>query len=199
MKITIAKSFCFALPLCAWICGCPDDSYPDSTFIEVESMDRIFVDDDRQSYAINDTLWINSVVPRVIVDNTVGKQYDIFELTGAESARISFKLEKQGAFDNPLVVRFSEDELVLKEGMLEISEYDDTQLICDLLLKDTNYRLRFGIVLKERGDYTISEYYGYPFNITFLDTDYGKDELQNVSLFADFRGADGFSFAFTVE
>lgn len=176
--------FSFFLPLCASMCGCPEDDYIEPTNYEVTSLDYVFVDGDQKEFAQRDTLWLNIEVPQRI--ESPGGDYDIFELTKSEKAQLSFRIEKLEEFDLPFLLRFSDKDIVPDFGNVEVYEYDMSRILVELQREDGFYRSRFGVVLRAKGDFLLSEInsdYNEPlgqFSIWFEDVEYDQEPLENV-------------------
>jgi hypothetical protein len=184
MKTFLSYFISFSGILCASLCGCPTDNYQPPVNIELKVEDLVYIDDDRTNYSVGDTLWVNVDIPKFISDANTGRSYDIFETTKAESIRFSFRLSKESNFDNLLEVQLVDSEVVIEEGLVEI---DKGRLISDILLIDSCYKLRFGAVLKEAGNYVLSNFDDDNLLLYVFDSNFEKQIQENLFITTNFR------------
>lgn len=177
----------YLLPLCASLCGCPEDEYIEPIHYEVALPELVFVEDNQKQFAQGDTLWINIKVPQQI------ENYNIFQLTKTEQASLYFQFEKMENFELPFLLNFTENDIVADFGAIEVDEYNTSRLVAHLQRDGELYRSRVGIVLRSEGNFLLSEInvaYNEPpnqFSIWFSDEEYHEEPVENVIILTTIR------------
>jgi len=188
MKITV---FLYSLVfLCAGMCCPPEDDTPYVSF-EFDTPGLIAVEGETNRFSQNDTLWVNLVIPNTLL-NENEEEIDIYELTGNTGiARLNLNLYLANNFDRPSPIILSENEIISTTGEVEYKyNLSVTARLVNGLLQS-----RFGIVLKEKGNYFLgSGYLPNPPSI-YLES----DNYNSVYIKTSFAGQNGNSFRFEVE
>ncbi|WP_190809309.1 hypothetical protein [Flagellimonas sp. S3867] len=156
MKMVLSYSLCFLYVLCVSLCGCPPDNY----FVEYESVipNVVAFEGEKINFLQGDTLYLIAKIPRNVV-TVEGERIDLQNDLGTVSSHFAMKLSKKGDFSNPSILSLSENELVVINGEVYLDEYDRTRIHCAMLLDGENYVFRFGVLLKEKGDFILSQYH----------------------------------------
>lgn len=169
MKIaTLLYSFIF---LCAGFCCEPEDDN-NYEYYNFEVADLISIENESPSFEVGDTLWVKTSVP-LIIQNSSGSDVNISQLVGGTSlAYVQFSVFQQSNFDNPLPIRLSEDEIVVRTGQAQIyNEYFNATAE----LNGESFESYFGIKLKNSGSFFISsDIYNNGMPTIFLDTRNGN-------------------------
>ncbi|MEN1784851.1 MAG: hypothetical protein AAGF77_06880 [Bacteroidota bacterium] len=200
MMIAIFKWSVLIIPLCASLCGCPEDENVPPISYETSVPNLVFVDDDRQAYGVGDTLWLNMVVPDEIILDT-GTTESIYNLTEEDHTQIYFRLTKASEFEEPLLVTLAENEFVTTRGELIPREDRPGILIATLTRNSDAYGLRVGLLMKSTGDFNLSpDFVDVGWAFYFYDQDYSVQPLKDVVIASSFRNAEaGLTFKFTVQ
>jgi len=187
---TLLYSFIF---LCAGFCCPPEDDF-NYEYYNFEVTELISIENQSASLEVGDTLWVKTTVP-LIVQNISGSDVNISQLVGESSlAYIQFSVFQKSNFDNPVPIRFSEDELVLTKGEIQAS---NDAIIATAILNGSTFESYFGIKIKNSGNYFItSDIYNNGVPTIYLDTRNGN----SVNIATSIVGADAENkYQFTVE
>lgn len=156
MRVALGYLVCSVFVLCGSLCCPPDDDYT-SVDYESEIPDLAIIEGNKTHFAQGDTLFLTVTIPKQIVVKE-GKSIDIPRDLGAKSCRFQLKLGVMGDFENPSLQVLTENEVIVEKGDMYFDEYEGTKMICDALLYDKNYVFRLGILLKEKGNFALSQY-----------------------------------------
>lgn len=191
MKITTVLSL--ALPLCAGLCGCPEDDYIPPIDYRAAKDDLVFVEEDKTQFTVGDTLWIAAKVPESL--ETDRGTIAIYELNGAETTTFSLNFEQNEGFELPSLLRFTAKDLVADFGAVKPYQYDPSEIVVKLERQEGVYVARFGIKLLNEGDFLLSEAntpYNDPkdkFNLWFTDPVFNQEPVENVIITTSIRQA----------
>lgn len=188
MKITV---FLYSLVfLCAGMCCPPEDDTPYVSF-EFDTPGLISVESETNKFSQNDTLWVNLAIPNTLL-NENEEEIDIFELTGnTGNARSDFNLYLANNFDKPSPINLSEKEIISTVGDIEY-KYN---LMVTAIEANGMLKSRFGIVLKEKGNYFLGSGF-LPNNPSiFLKS----DTYNSVIIRTSFAGENDNKYEFSVE
>ena len=141
------------LLLCAGLC-CPDDGYDDSLNYSFETDGLVEIENDRNSFEINDTIWIKTEVP-ITLENNDGI-FNISSVAGNTDRLYTFiGLYEVTNFENPLPLLLSGNEVFTRKGEISI-QYG---LTATAFLEQDLFVSEFGIILKEPGSYFLSSHF----------------------------------------
>lgn len=176
--------------LCAGFCCPEEDDYIELATYTLEVPELIEITNSRTTYALNDTIWIKTEV--LVNLEHQGEIINISEVAGNSDRLYAYlDLYQQTGFENPTLLSLSPDEVIIREG--EVST--NSALLATAFLNGQNFQSKFGIVLKQPGEFFISNYYQQSLNL-FVDTNNGV----LVYLLTTFKNSDeGDLFRFTVE
>ena len=177
--------------LCAGFC-CPEER--DYENYDFEQKDLVIVENDTSSISINDTLWVSITIPKDLIDAGDVKT-DIYELSGkTENAFVNFNLLKKGEFETPSNINLTPAELVEIKGRYDIYNGSISTV---LVYENGFYTARFGILLKERGQFILrSVDHDQDFIFVYLDSKADN----TITVKTGFKNSDdALSFAFTVQ
>ena len=151
MKIT---TFCYSLVfLCAGFC-CPEENIRESSVYNIERENLIEVKDSQTTFNLNDTLWIKTEVPVVL--EYENQNINISEVAGnSEMLYTYLGLYELTNFENPLEIILSDSEIVRKTGDISY----DYAITGTAYLENDKFISEFGIILKQPGDFIISNGY----------------------------------------
>ncbi|BAO54648.1 hypothetical protein [Nonlabens marinus] len=105
--------------LCAWMCGCGDDGYEDSTYLRVETSNITTVTNVQTNYSVGDILYFETNIP-FLLTSASGKPIDLEEIQ-LEASQIGsvislYKLNDVGGFEPVLL---TSNQLVGDAGVYE--------------------------------------------------------------------------------
>jgi hypothetical protein len=188
MKVFLGYFLSFCYLLCASLCGCREDTGYEYVDYQAELPNVLSIDGDRKSFSVNDTLWVNINIPN-IVTSTENKEVNINSLTGSSEGYFVFELLKLGDFDNPSLVVLSEKELVEDVGTLYMGTSDTALTEVLFPINETAFRARFGVVLKESGDFIMRNYSDNKISFYFGDDNYEDNVIYSVIVNSSFRSS----------
>lgn len=143
------------LPLIAMFaisCNTNDDGFYNETYVEAEN--NLVVIEQQPSYNVDDVLFVNAIVPRLLQQKDFTNLLDIRQSTGnADRFNFTIVLEKKVAADTWEYVDLT-NKFVLGEGGGTAGAFIKGTLIYNNSLEE--YRLRCGISLTETGEYRMS-------------------------------------------
>ena len=143
--------------LCVSLCGCPPDDYFESVEYESEISNLVRIDGDKTSFIQGDTLFLTIDIPKNII-TTNGEKIDLQDDLGSSLSYFTLKLSRKGDFANPAVLSLTENEFVLVYGDVYLNDYDKTRINCTMVFNGESFVFRYGIWLKEQGDFILSQY-----------------------------------------
>ena len=154
MKMVLSYSVCFLFVILASCCP-PDDRLE---YVEYESEipDVAMIDGGKINFFQGETLYLEVNIPESVVSED-GKSINLHDDLGVISNHLILTLSKKGSFSNPAIQVLSENEIDVERGDVFLDEYDE-HLSCYLLHENKEYTLRFGILLKEKGDFVLSQH-----------------------------------------
>lgn len=130
----------------------------DSEFYNLENREVVYVDDDKVTYEVGDTLWFNMKVESKQNDDKSDKEIDIYDLTKALETFYGFSVFLIED-DNFSPVTFKQENLVEEIGRLNLTVNavpEDSELLGVAIYSDGSYKLRGGIKLDKVGNYFIA-------------------------------------------
>lgn len=146
MKISL---FLYSLIyLCASLC-CGDDG-SDYEYLIYDVPELVEVEENINQYQLNDTLYIEIKIPRVVT-TTTSEIIDIPEITGnGQVCYVDFSVYNLTNFDTPQPLVLSQNEIIDFGNQIEL--YDE-RIGVEVKLNDAFYEARLGLILKEVGDF----------------------------------------------
>ena len=133
-------------------CNTNDDGFYNETYVEAEN--NLVVIEQQPSYNVDDVLFVNAIVPRLLQQKDFTNLLDIRQSTGnADRFNFTIVLEKKVAADTWEYVDLT-NKFVLGEGGGTAGAFIKGTLIYNNSLEE--YRLRCGISLTETGEYRMS-------------------------------------------
>jgi hypothetical protein len=202
MRMVLYYLTCSLIILCASLCCGPEEDDYNFVNLESEIPNVAVIDGNKTTFAQGDTIFLTVTIPKKIVA-TGGKSIDIPRDLGAESCRFQLKLGKKGNFENPSIYILSESEVVVEKGDMYFEENGGSEMVCDVLLYDKNYMFRLGVLLKEKGDFILSQYEQTKnvWNFNFYDEKISDNTYTNLFIKSPLTKGNStlFGFEFRVE
>lgn len=154
LKIIAVRVILGSFFLCASMCGCGEDDFIyeriSGTVNNATSLENL-----SSGFQVNDTLFVNTYVPLDIM--TSNGSLNINDISGVTGNTYSFNLalNKESQFGNDVIINISADHLVAITGDTNI-DFETLRLVTTR--EADGFYHRFGIVLKEPGNYKLSSY-----------------------------------------
>lgn len=152
--------------LCASLCCSVEDDF-DYDYYQFEIDNLIFIDENETSFTSGDTIWINTEIPAELTD-VMGDSYNLNTLT--EQTELSYHtltLYERTGFVNPAVISLSESEIIVEEGLVNLS---NEFITVNPIFNGSVYSSRFGVVLNATGEYYFASFYDTNKNEIYLDS-----------------------------
>lgn len=135
-------------------CDGNDDDFYNSEYLTIPNLVTIEV---QPTYAVNDYIYVNSVINRLQTEANQTTQLDLRKSTGnAESFNFTYLLERKVGNDWVLTT-ISANNTIVTEGLLLFGGFNDAY--ANFYDSSDAYRFRAGIKLEQSGDYRLS--FGY--------------------------------------
>ncbi|MGW9686884.1 hypothetical protein [Flagellimonas sp. 2504JD1-5] len=156
MKMVLSYSVCFLYVMCMSLCGCPPDDYEEHVEYEAIIPNVVQIEGEKTDFIQGDTLFLAVEVPKVV--SAEGELIDLQDDLRVQSCHFTLKLSKMGSFANPAVLSLSENEFVVLDGDAYLDDYDNSRIYCSAMFNNESFVFRFGILLKEKGNFILSQY-----------------------------------------
>lgn len=170
-------------------CSDQEDSIPNKIY-EISLPDVIHIESNLENLQLNDTLWVTIVVPNEL--DYEGSSISIAALTLRETVGMSFKLEKEDGFSIPSLIRWTPSDLTYTQGDAAPSPNDSSRILVNAVLEDNQFKARFGLILRSRGNYLFSPFVAKDqgLQIVFSDLDFQTGTIDDVLIYTTFENGD---------
>lgn len=154
LKVLIVRVLLGSFFMCASMCGCGEDdiSYTriTGTVDNATSLENI-----TGGFQVNDTLFVNTYIPlEFMTSDGLLNVNDIAGLTG-DGYNFNFIFSKESQFGDDVIINIGTDNIISITG---VTTFDFESLRLVTARETDGFYHRFGIILKESGNYKLSSY-----------------------------------------
>ncbi|MGJ8683784.1 MAG: hypothetical protein ACSHWW_04135 [Nonlabens sp.] len=194
LSVLFTRTLLGSMLLCASMCGCGEE---DSYYLNIQGTvdDATVFETNPNGFQVNDTIFISTTIPfEFMENNSLRSIEDVEGLNPNDVFNFSLTLEKETQFGDDVRINVAPENIVPVTGAT-MFEYERFYL--STTRETDRFEHRFGIVLKEAGNYKLksnSSQQGYIMSYGM----YGNST--NLELYSNaYSGVDAPHYGFTVQ
>ncbi|WP_438962066.1 hypothetical protein [Nonlabens sp.] len=193
LQLLVTRGLYSLMLLCVSMCGCGDE---DMNYLVVEGtvVNATVVENNAAGYQVNDTLFVETSIPFEFMDHPEFNNINQVDgLYNNNPFQFQMFLNRESQFGEDVRINVAPEHIVSTTGE---TTFDYQSFILQTIEESGAFKHRFGIILKEAGNYRLESYSSHP---DYLMSYHMNNYNISLNLYSVLRtGTNAANFSFTV-